>query len=44
MPDVLDAQSLVAELGAKHGIRIDESDPAVAIVALKPLGAGKEHR
>lgn len=37
MPDLLDTPSLIAELGAKHGIRIDENDPAVAIVALNRL-------
>ena len=37
MPDVLDTHSLIAELGARHGIRIDEKDPAVAIVALNCL-------
>jgi hypothetical protein len=37
MADVLDTQSLIAELGARHGIRIDEKDPAVAIVALNCL-------
>lgn len=37
MSDVLDTRSLIAELAAKHGIRIDENDPAVAIVALNCL-------
>jgi hypothetical protein len=37
MSDVLDTHALIAELGTKHGIRTDESDPAVAIVALNRL-------
>jgi hypothetical protein len=32
-----DTKSLIAELGSKHGIRIDESDPALAIVVLNRL-------
>lgn len=36
MPD-LDTKSLVAELGSKHGINIDEDDPAVGIVLLNRL-------
>jgi hypothetical protein len=36
MPDS-ETKSLVAELGSKHGIRIDEDDPAVAMVALNRI-------
>jgi hypothetical protein len=37
MPDVLDTRALVAELVSKHGIHIDEADPAMAIVVLNRL-------
>lgn len=33
----LDTKNLIAELGSKHCIRIDESDPALTIVALNRL-------
>jgi hypothetical protein len=36
MPD-LDTKTLVAELGSKHGIHIDEGDPALGIVLLNRL-------
>jgi hypothetical protein len=36
MPD-LDTKNLVAELGSKHGIHIDEGDPALEIVLLNRL-------
>jgi len=37
MPESLDTRSLIAELGSKYGIHVDEGDPAVAIVALNQL-------
>jgi len=37
MPDVLDTRALVAELVSKHGIHVDDADPALAIVALNRL-------
>ncbi len=36
MPD-LDTKSLIAELGSKHGLHIDDDDPALEIVLLNRL-------
>lgn len=37
MPESLDTRALIAELRSKYGIQIDDSDPAIAIVALNQL-------
>ncbi len=37
MPESLETQTLIEELRSKYGIYIDDSDPAIAIVALNQL-------
>jgi hypothetical protein len=37
MAELLDVKRLIGQMAARHGLRMDESDPAFAIVALNRL-------